>query len=218
MPGMWEYASLTYEFDLSSHPNENKYKISFSRFSKGEETQKLNHTFKRLIIASEIDGGAEFLAGFLQRQTISHLKTIALDWFVEKIELEILSSWFRWENGSGFRQPGAYVILDPIRKMTNLPKVINIPGEKADLTATSVLLDLLNCDFKSWTNRTKNWGQKFWWQSNIKQMPSCPKNQTLCGNVTYLKYFVTSNLNFYYLPLKFKQKYLSILEIWGNMS
>ena len=95
-----------------------------------------------------------------------------------------------------FRQPGAYVILDPIRKMTNIPNVINIPGEKADLTATSVLLDLLNCDFKSWTNHTKNWRQKFWWQSNIKQMPSCPKDQSLCGNVTYLKYFITSNLNF----------------------
>ena len=83
-----------------------------------------------------------------------------------------------------FRQPGAYVILDPIRKMTNIPNVINIPGEKADLTATSVLLDLLNCDFKSWTNHTKNWRQKFWWESNIKEMPSCPKDQSLCGNVT----------------------------------
>ena len=90
---------MTYEFDLSSHPNENKYKISFSRFSKGEETQKLNHTFKRLIIASEIDGGAEFLAGFLQRQTISHLKTIALDWFGGNLESEnkLLIQMRKWQ-------------------------------------------------------------------------------------------------------------------------
>ena len=85
------------------------------------------------------------------------------------------------------RQPGAYVIPDPIRKMTNIPKVINIPGEEADLTATSVLLDLLNCDFSNWANRTKDWRQKFWWHNNNSHMPACPKNQSLCGNFTYLK-------------------------------
>ena len=64
-----------------------------------EEPQKLNHTFKRLIIASEINGGAEFLAGFLQRQTISHLKTIALDWFGGNLESEnkLLIQMRKWQ-------------------------------------------------------------------------------------------------------------------------
>ena len=52
-----------------------------------------------LIIASEINGGAEFLAGFLQRQTISHLKTIALDWFGGNLESEnkLLIQMRKWQ-------------------------------------------------------------------------------------------------------------------------
>lgn len=77
----------------------NKRFFFLSRFRKEEETQKLNHTLKRLIIASEINGGAEFLAGFLQRQTISHLKTIALDWFGGNLESEnkLLIQMRKWQ-------------------------------------------------------------------------------------------------------------------------
>ena len=63
--------------------------------------------------------------------------------------------------------------------------MINYPGHPSDILATNILLNIINCDFQSWINNTKNWSRHFWWQINSKIMPMCPNNE-ICFNISFL--------------------------------